>query len=66
MGDAIEAFKAFDRRDSGWVKVQLMPQRLHSEGDKATQGQQQQLDQAVADSFPAIDPPPMAASKRSY
>jgi len=65
MGDAIEAFKAFDRRDSGWVKVQLMPQRSHSEGDKAIQGQQQQLDQAIAESFPASDPPAMAASKRS-
>lgn len=27
MTDAIEAFKAFDRRDNGWVKVELQPQR---------------------------------------
>jgi threonine dehydrogenase-like Zn-dependent dehydrogenase len=23
--DAIEAYKAFDRRESGWVKVELRP-----------------------------------------
>lgn len=27
MGDVIEAFKAFDRRESGWVKVELQPQK---------------------------------------
>lgn len=27
MGDAIEAFKAFDRRDKGWIKVELKPQK---------------------------------------
>jgi threonine dehydrogenase-like Zn-dependent dehydrogenase len=64
MGDAIAAFKAFDRRDSGWVKVQLLPQRPGSEGDKATEGQQQQLDKAIADSFPASDPPALAAPRR--
>lgn len=26
MSDAIKAFKAFDRRDSGWIKVKLRPQ----------------------------------------
>jgi threonine dehydrogenase-like Zn-dependent dehydrogenase len=26
ISDAIEAYKAFDRRDSGWVKVELKPQ----------------------------------------
>ena len=26
MSDAIEAFKAFDRRDAGWIKVELHPQ----------------------------------------
>ena len=24
--DAIEAYKAFDRRDQGWVKVELKPE----------------------------------------
>lgn len=28
MTDAIEAFKAFDRRDNGWVKVELQPQQV--------------------------------------
>jgi len=65
MGDAIEAFKAFDRRDSGWVKVQLLPQRPYSEGEEATVGQQQQLDKAIADSFPASDPLPTTAPAHS-
>jgi threonine dehydrogenase-like Zn-dependent dehydrogenase len=25
LTDAIEAYKAFDRRESGWVKVELKP-----------------------------------------
>lgn len=32
MGDAIEAFKAFDRREAGWIKVELHPQRHGSAG----------------------------------
>ncbi|MOA40020.1 hypothetical protein D3C78_1618490 [compost metagenome] len=27
LTDAIEAFKSFDKRESGWIKVKLMPQR---------------------------------------
>lgn len=30
MGDAIEAFKAFDRRETGWIKVELQPQKLRA------------------------------------
>jgi threonine dehydrogenase-like Zn-dependent dehydrogenase len=26
LTDAIEAYKAFDRRESGWVKVELRPE----------------------------------------
>jgi threonine dehydrogenase-like Zn-dependent dehydrogenase len=26
LTDAIEAYKAFDRRESGWVKVDLRPE----------------------------------------
>jgi threonine dehydrogenase-like Zn-dependent dehydrogenase len=26
LADAIEAYKAFDRRESGWVKVELRPE----------------------------------------
>ena len=33
MSDAIEAFKAFDRRESGWIKVELHPQRMQPAGD---------------------------------
>lgn len=29
MSDALEAFRAFDRRQSGWVKVALRPQQSH-------------------------------------
>lgn len=25
MGDAIAAYRAFDKREAGWVKVELMP-----------------------------------------
>ncbi|MGP0175133.1 zinc-dependent alcohol dehydrogenase [Pseudomonas sp. NCHU5208] len=32
MSDAIEAFKAFDRRDSGWIKVELQPARQSGDG----------------------------------
>ncbi|MBM7061896.1 glutathione-dependent formaldehyde dehydrogenase [Pseudomonas sp. UL073] len=39
MTDAIEAFKAFDRRDPGWIKVELHPQRQQArEGDEETLG----------------------------
>lgn len=41
MGNAIEAFKAFDRRESGWVKVELQPQQTmglgHSTDTQARQ-----------------------------
>ena len=51
MTDVIAAFEAFDRRENGWIKVELQPQR----GD--TQGSEEQiLDEAVADTFPASDP----------
>jgi threonine dehydrogenase-like Zn-dependent dehydrogenase len=26
LADAIEAYKAFDRRESGWIKVELKPE----------------------------------------
>ncbi|WIF70168.1 zinc-dependent alcohol dehydrogenase [Metapseudomonas otitidis] len=41
MGDAIEAFKAFDRREAGWIKVELHPQRHGSAG---TAGEEQVKD----------------------
>ncbi|RRV41857.1 glutathione-dependent formaldehyde dehydrogenase [Pseudomonas sp. o96-267] len=53
MSDAIEAFKAFDRRDSGWIKVQLQPAK-----NDASHGSEEQvhgevlLDRAIADADP--------------
>ncbi|MCW5507093.1 glutathione-dependent formaldehyde dehydrogenase, partial [Pseudomonas aeruginosa] len=32
IGDAIEAFEAFDRRETGWIKVELVPQKRQVEG----------------------------------
>jgi len=26
MPDALQAFEAFDRRENGWIKVELLPQ----------------------------------------
>lgn len=63
MNDAIEAFKAFDRRETGWIKVELNPQRQQGhEGDEEVVTEQQ-LDDAIADSFPASDPPAMTVPK---
>lgn len=37
MSDAIGAFEAFDQRETGWVKVELQPQRQQSRpGDEET------------------------------
>ena len=61
MGDAIEAFKAFDQRRSGWLKVELNPQqRQLGEDDEGM------LDDALDDSFPASDPPSMTAPTRHH
>lgn len=64
MSDAIEAFKAFDRRDEGWVKVELHPQMQMGIGE-ADSAEDEQLDEAIEDSFPASDPPAMTVPKRS-
>ncbi|MFO6376031.1 glutathione-dependent formaldehyde dehydrogenase, partial [Pseudomonas aeruginosa] len=34
IGDAIEAFEAFDRRETGWIKVELVPQKRQVEGSE--------------------------------
>ena len=56
-GAAIEAFRAFDRRDSSWVKVALQPQR-HNPGTaddsaaiEAVHGEKL-IDEAIEDSLP--------------
>ena len=53
MSDAIEAFKAFDRRDSGWIKVQLQPAKndaSHGSEERVHSGAI--LDRAIAEADP--------------
>jgi threonine dehydrogenase-like Zn-dependent dehydrogenase len=64
MSDAIEAFKAFDRRDAGWIKVELHPQMQLGTGSEE-QIEESRLDEAIEESFPASDPIAMTAPKRS-
>lgn len=80
MGNAIDAFKAFDQRASGWIKVELIPQSgAHTDPQKTQQTpppydasahteeeQEDMLDDALADSFPASDPPAMTLPKHSH
>lgn len=53
MNDAIAAFEAFDRRDSGWIKVELQPARQGSDNgsEERIQGDAE-LDRAIADASP--------------
>ncbi|CAM5327920.1 Glutathione-dependent formaldehyde dehydrogenase OS=Stutzerimonas stutzeri OX=316 GN=CXK95_09725 PE=3 SV=1 [Stutzerimonas stutzeri] len=56
MTDAIAAFEAFDRRENGWIKVELQPQ-ASSRGEAAGSGQgEEKLDEAIEQTFPASDP----------
>lgn len=54
MSDAIAAFEAFDRRERGWIKVELHPQM--SEGHAEAQRKENQLDEGIEETFPASDP----------
>jgi hypothetical protein len=56
MSDVIAAFEAFDRREGGWIKVELKPQR---EGPNVHGSEETLVDEAVADTFPASDPTSM-------
>ncbi|WP_220815104.1 zinc-dependent alcohol dehydrogenase [Pseudomonas paralcaligenes] len=49
MSDAIEAFKAFDRRDAGWIKVELHPQMQLGVGSEE-RIERQPLDDAIENS----------------
>jgi Threonine dehydrogenase and related Zn-dependent dehydrogenases len=62
MSDVIEAFKAFDQRRSGWVKVELHPQP----GSRPNGEDESMLDDALEDTFPASDPPSMTAPARHH
>jgi hypothetical protein len=64
MSDAIEAFKAFDRRDEGWIKVELHPQMQLGVGSEE-RIEESRLDEALEESFPASDAPAMTVPKRS-
>src|SRR5690606_26416629 len=64
MSDALEAFRAFDRRDEGWVKVELHPQ-MQAGLEQQREAEEELLDEAIEDSFPASDPPAMTVPKRS-
>ncbi|HDZ56079.1 MAG TPA: glutathione-dependent formaldehyde dehydrogenase [Pseudomonas xinjiangensis] len=69
MSDAIEAFKAFDRRKSGWIKVELNPLRSASASSRddltdEPETEEDLLDEAIDESFPASDPPSMTAPKK--
>ncbi|MCW3148097.1 glutathione-dependent formaldehyde dehydrogenase [Stutzerimonas stutzeri] len=56
MADAIAAFEAFDRRDNGWIKVQLQPQASTSAASGGSRQGEEKLDEAIAETFPASDP----------
>lgn len=61
MTDAIEAFKVFDRRDSGWIKVELQPARSAlSNGSEERLHGDAELDRVIAEA----DPLGEARSKR--
>lgn len=47
MSDAIEAFKAFDRRDQGWIKVELHPQQMQLGGGSEEEVRESRLDEAI-------------------
>jgi len=65
MEDAVDAFKAFDVRQSGWTKIAVAPsdqdgRKLDTPRQQSRQHNelQHEVDDAVDDSFPASDPPP--------
>ena len=51
MTDAIAAFEAFDRRQNGWIKVELQPQ------SSGVPHGEERLDEGIERSFPASDSP---------
>lgn len=69
MSDAIAAFKAFDDRKCGWIKVELKPQEfsgkdLVENSTTTTASEGQQLDDALDNTFPASDPPSITAPRQ--
>jgi len=66
MVDAIAAFEAFDRRENGWIKVELQPQKHRStlNGSEERITGEQLLDEAIEESFPASDPVSVSTPRR--
>ncbi len=72
MSDAIAAFKAFDRRESGWIKVELHPQRLARQGSAEEEVLHEQvlmdehtaLEEAIKEFFPTSAPPTTTPDRR--
>ena len=52
MTDAIEAFKAFDRRESGWIKVGLRPAKHSGSGSEEQVLSDAALDRVIAEASP--------------
>ncbi|WP_339523929.1 zinc-dependent alcohol dehydrogenase [Pseudomonas sp. EA_35y_Pfl2_R111] len=52
MTDAIEAFKAFDRRESGWIKVELRPAKHSGSGSEEQVLSDAALDRVIAEASP--------------
>ena len=72
MSDAIAAFKAFDRRESGWIKVELHPQRLARQGsgeeevlhEQVLMDEHTALEEAIKEFFPTSAPPTTTPDRR--
>ena len=59
MSDAIAAIKAFDRREPGWIKVELHPQQMQPSGtgsEEEVMNTDYLLDEGIEETFPASDP----------
>jgi len=56
MNDVIAASEAFDRRENGWIQVEIQPQSGGSVDCCGKGGGEEKLDQAIEETFPASDP----------
>jgi threonine dehydrogenase-like Zn-dependent dehydrogenase len=65
MEDAVEAFGSFDRRDAGWIKVRLQPEAHFSRSGPRDESvdDEERLDEAIDESFPASDPPSISVPR---
>ncbi len=56
MTNVIDAIKAFDRRESGWIKVELKPQAKAGGSGDEERIEDARIDEALEETFPASDP----------